>query len=193
MSWSGVLENLLAGFLAPILTILLGYWILKIKWIRERVSKIYLEVQEDLLFFKRQEELEQQEDENTKLVVPGDEKPEIIPSVTSKDYLADKKGIWDMRTFYTVGAEKFRQSQLFEFKVRDRDEKWIFNVDLLRKEFDTDENQLKNNAGGINVYINRKAEDGEYYFLRFGRQMLPEPVNVKKFLDKRFIIDSTSR
>lgn len=97
-----------------------------------------------------------------------------------------------MRTFYTVGAEKFRQSQLFEFKVRDCAEKWIFNVDLLRKEFDTDENQLTNNAGGINVYINRKAEDGEYYFLRFGRQMLPEPVNVKKFLDKRFI-DSKSR
>ncbi|EIX2407951.1 hypothetical protein MKG59_002245 [Enterococcus faecalis] len=191
--WNNVLLPIAINIMSPIILFLLASLIMKNNTISKLISRIYMSV-------KRGLEINTEEvvdaGEVSDLTTPSTNELSIIKSENidykeseilkklSKDYGADSKTGWEVRTFYTLAKKQLFENKIINFQVKGNKFNIYLKTDDLIKYFDLKNEQevVSDGVGKIRVYIFQKTNDKnekEYYLVRFGRKALENPVQLK--------------
>ncbi|BAH80818.1 hypothetical protein [Streptococcus dysgalactiae] len=185
-----LIENLLlpilSNIISPIILFLLASLVMRNNAMSRFIAKIYTTVKEGLELNTEEvpdaEDTEQFESagiQSVKVVPKGENKESCILQRTSKNYGADSKNGWKIRTFYIFTKKQLFDKEFIHFEVKDKGfDIYLKTADLI-KHFNLNDPQeeITDGADKIRAYIFQNNND-ENYIVRFGKNILANPIKI---------------
>ena len=184
-----ILSPIITNILSPIILFLLASLIMKNNTMSKLISRIYLSVKKGL-------EINTEEVADSDVKIDSAKKLSMIKPENltnsdnpilkkiSRDYGADSKTGWEVRTFYTIAKQQLFENKVINFQVKGNKFNIFLKTDDLISNFDlkNKEEVVSDGVGKIRVYIFQKTNDNnekEYFLIRFGKKALENPIQLQ--------------